>query len=60
MRPQAAASFYMTDEEFMRHLHRQMEEQKRDQGLTTIRSLERKKRDQQQRNQNRSKSKTAK
>jgi len=41
----------MTDEEFMRHLHKQMEEQKRDQGLTTIRSLERKKREQQQRNQ---------
>jgi hypothetical protein len=41
----------MTDEEFMRHLHRQMEEQKRDQGLTTIRSLERKKREQQQRKQ---------
>jgi hypothetical protein len=39
----------MTDEEFMRHLHKQMEEQKRDQGLTTIRSLERKKREQQQR-----------
>jgi hypothetical protein len=38
----------MTDEEFRRHLHRQMEEQKRDQGLTTIRSLERKKKEQQQ------------
>lgn len=37
----------MTDEEFMRHLHKQMEEQKRDQGLTTIRSLERKKREKQ-------------
>jgi hypothetical protein len=41
----------MTDEEFLRHLHKQMEEQKRDQGLTTIRSLERKKREQQQRQQ---------
>jgi hypothetical protein len=41
----------MTDEEFLRHLHRQMEEQKRDQGLTTIRSLERKKREQQSRQQ---------
>jgi hypothetical protein len=41
----------MTDEEFLRHLHKQMEEQKRDQGLTTIRSLERKKREQQQRKQ---------
>ena len=41
----------MTDEEFMRHLHKQMEEQKRDQGLTTIRSIERKKREQQQRKQ---------
>ena len=41
----------MTDEEFLRHLHKQMEEQKRDQGLTTIRSLERKKREQQQRSQ---------
>jgi len=37
----------MTDEEFMRHLHRQMEEQKRDQGLTTIRSLERKQKERQ-------------
>jgi len=50
----------MTDEEFMRHLHRQMEEQKRDQGLTTIRSLERKKREQQQKNQNKSKPKSNK
>lgn len=50
----------MTDEEFMRHLHRQMEEQKRDQGLTTIRSLERKKRDQQQKNQHRSRLKSNK
>jgi hypothetical protein len=41
----------MTDEEFLRHLHKQMEEQKRDQGLTTIRSLERKKREQQNRKQ---------
>jgi len=41
----------MTDEEFMRHLHKQIEEQKRDQGLTTIRSIERKKREQQQRKQ---------
>jgi hypothetical protein len=41
----------MTDEEFLRHLHKQMEEQKRDQGLTTIRSLERKKREKQQRTQ---------
>ena len=41
----------MTDEEFLRHLHKQMEEQKRDHGLTTIRSLERKKREQQQRKQ---------
>jgi hypothetical protein len=41
----------MTDEEFMRHLHRQMEEQKRDQGLTTIRSIERKQREKQQRQQ---------
>jgi hypothetical protein len=38
----------MTDEEFLRHLHRQMEEQKRDQGLTTIRSLERKQKERQQ------------
>ena len=38
----------MTDEEFLRHLHKQMEEQKRDQGLTTMRSLERKKKEQQQ------------
>jgi hypothetical protein len=48
----------MTDEEFMRHLHKQMEEQKRDQGLTTIRSLERKKREQQQRNQQKKPKKT--
>jgi hypothetical protein len=41
----------MTDEEFLRHLHKQMEEQKRDQGLTTIRSLERKKREQQHKKQ---------
>jgi hypothetical protein len=47
----------MTDEEFMRHLHKQMEEQKRDQGLTTIRSLERKKREQQQRKQSKTKPK---
>lgn len=33
----------MTDEEFLRHLYRQLEEQKRDQGLTTLRSLERQK-----------------
>jgi hypothetical protein len=33
----------MTDEEFLRHLHRQLEDQKRDQGLTTLRSLERQK-----------------
>jgi hypothetical protein len=31
----------------MRHLHKQMEEQKRDQGLTTIRSLERKQKERQ-------------
>jgi hypothetical protein len=42
----------------MRHLHKQMEEQKRDQGLTTIRSLERKKREQQQRNQTKKPKKT--
>jgi hypothetical protein len=42
----------MTDEEFLRHLHRQMEEQKRDQGLTTMRSLERKQRERQQQKQN--------
>jgi hypothetical protein len=47
----------MTDDEFMRHLHRQMDEQKRDQGLTTIRSLERKKKEQEQRRFNKSKSK---
>ena len=41
----------------MRHLHKQMEEQKRDQGLTTIRSLERKKREQQQRKQPKTKQK---
>lgn len=41
----------MTDEEFMRHLHRQMKEQKRDQDLTTMRSLEHKKRHQQKRSQ---------
>jgi hypothetical protein len=41
----------MTDEEFLRHLHRQMEEQKRDQGLTTMRSLERKQKERQQRQQ---------
>ena len=35
----------------MRHLHKQIEEQKSNQGLTTIRSLERKKREQQQRKQ---------
>jgi hypothetical protein len=46
----------MTDEEFMRHLHKQMEEQKRDQGLTTIRSLERKQRER-QRSQNKPKTK---
>lgn len=33
----------MTDEEFLRHLYRQLEEQKRDQGLTTMRTLERQK-----------------
>jgi hypothetical protein len=43
----------MTDEEFLRHLHRQMEEQKRDQGLTTMRSLERKQKERQQKHQNR-------
>ena len=42
----------------MRHLHKQMEEQKRDQGLTTIRSLERKKREQQQRKQSKTKPKS--
>jgi hypothetical protein len=40
----------------MRHLHKQMEEQKRDQGLTTIRSLERKQRER-QRSQNKPKTK---
>jgi hypothetical protein len=49
----------MTDEEFMRHLHRQMEEQKRDQGLTTIRSLERKQKERQQRNQPKKPKKTS-
>jgi hypothetical protein len=43
----------MTNDEFMRHLHRQMEEQKRDQGLTTMQSLERKKKERQQKHQNR-------
>jgi hypothetical protein len=43
----------MTNEEFMRHLHRQMEEQKRDQGLTTMQSLARKQKEQQQKHQNR-------
>lgn len=43
----------------MRHLHKQMEEQKRDQGLTTMRSLERKKREGQQRNQPKKPKKTS-
>ena len=43
----------------MRHLHRQMEEQKRDQGLTTIRSLERKQKERQQRNQPKKPKKTS-
>jgi hypothetical protein len=49
----------MTDEEFMRHLHKQMEEQKRDHGLTTIRSIERKKRERQQRSQPKNPKKTS-
>lgn len=35
-----------SDEDFLRHLHRQMEEQRRDQGLTTIRALQRRKKQQ--------------
>jgi hypothetical protein len=36
-----------SDEDFMRHLHRQLAEQKRDEGLTTIRALERQRKDKQ-------------
>lgn len=37
-----------SDDEFFRLLHKQMAEQRRDQGLTTIRSLERQKKEKQQ------------
>jgi|TARA_B110000503_G_scaffold29480_1_gene47280 hypothetical protein len=33
------------DEDFLRHLHKQLAEQKRDEGITTIRALERQRRD---------------
>ena len=37
-----------SDEDFFRLLHKQMAEQRKDQGLTTIRALERRKKEQQQ------------
>lgn len=41
----------MTDDEFRRLLYKQMEEQKRDKGLTTVRSLERRDKERQQKRQ---------
>jgi hypothetical protein len=46
-----------SDEDFMRHLHRQLAEQKRDEGLTTIRALERQRKDRQKPQHNKSKPK---
>ena len=46
-----------SDEDFLRHLHKQMEEQRKDQGLTTIRALERRKKQQYQ-NQSKTKNKS--
>lgn len=46
-----------SDEDFLRHLHRQLAEQKRDEGLTTVRALERQRKDRQKTQQNKSKSK---
>jgi hypothetical protein len=44
-----------SDEDFMRHLHRQLAEEKRDEGLTTIRALERQRKDKQKPQKNKPK-----